>query len=71
MLILSQTDCIINHISYKDGDYVQQGAEILIYELMKMSIPLNAPISGTIIYKVKLYDYALNGQPLADISYQE
>lgn len=67
MLVLSQTDCVIQHITYKDGDQVEQGAEILIYELMKMSMPLNAPISGTITYKVKLYDYALNGQILAEI----
>ncbi len=65
--IKAQTDSTINYLSYKDQDSVKEGDEILQAEVMKMMIPYETPISGTIKYYVKQGDFVYAGTLLAEV----
>jgi biotin carboxyl carrier protein len=65
--VKAETDCIINHLYFKNGSTVGNGDEIMQIEVMKMMIAIQAPTGGMIQYKVKQYDMVYAGTILAEI----
>lgn len=65
--IISEFDCIINELWFKDGTEVLGGAEIMQVESLKMMIPIHCKTAGKVKYHVNRFDYILTGTLLAEI----
>ncbi len=46
--VVSEVTGLVSRIEKRIGDYVNKGDALLILEAMKMELPLEAPVAGTI-----------------------
>ncbi|MGG3926372.1 biotin/lipoyl-binding carrier protein [Metabacillus fastidiosus] len=60
---------VVLYMYVKEGDYVQAGQEPVILESMKMEIPVESEMSGTVVQiKVNVGDFVNEGDVLIVLS---